>query len=125
MPNLDDRLSIFKTITRNKPKLGEDVDLKELASDERCRGFSGADIASLVREASTSALHEFFETDNSNNLDLVEKLLVCKRHFEIAFNKVQPSVSSQDELLYKNLQKKLRIQKPKKKEDTNQQDNNN
>ncbi len=50
---------------------------------------SGADIASLVREASTEALRENIENKDSGNP------VVKNSHFEVALTKVFPSVSRQ------------------------------
>lgn len=47
MPDQKGRLEILNVHARNK-KLGEDVDLKEVAS--RCPGFTGADLANLLNE---------------------------------------------------------------------------
>ena len=47
MPDQKGRLEILKVHARNK-KIGEDVDLKEVAS--RVPGFTGADLANLLNE---------------------------------------------------------------------------
>ena len=47
VPDQKGRLEILKVHARNK-KLGEDVDLKEVAS--RVPGFTGADLANLLNE---------------------------------------------------------------------------
>ena len=49
MPDQKGRLEILKVHARNK-KLGEDVDLSEVAS--RVPGFTGADLANLLNEVS-------------------------------------------------------------------------
>jgi SpoVK/Ycf46/Vps4 family AAA+-type ATPase len=49
--------------------------------------FSGADLSALVREASEFALKEFIKNPCSENE------LVKLKHFEMAFNKIKPSVS--------------------------------
>lgn len=51
MPDQKGRLEILKVHARNK-KLGEDVDLSEVAS--RVPGFTGADLANLLNEVSHS-----------------------------------------------------------------------
>lgn len=50
VPDQKGRLEILNVHARNK-KLGEDVDLKEVAS--RCPGFTGADLANLLNEVNT------------------------------------------------------------------------
>jgi len=54
-PDKQARLEILKVHTRNVP-LAEDVILEELA--ERTEGYTGADLAALVREATLRALRE-------------------------------------------------------------------
>lgn len=51
VPDQKGRLEILKVHARNK-KLGEDVDLSEVAS--RVPGFTGADLANLLNEVSIS-----------------------------------------------------------------------
>ena len=57
LPKAEERADILKTAVRRMP-LSADVDLRAIASDPRCNGFSGADISSLAREAATAALRE-------------------------------------------------------------------
>ena len=51
----DDRFSILQTHIRGKP-IHEDVKLEEVSSHEKLNGYSGADLAMLVREASINAI---------------------------------------------------------------------
>ena len=55
LPTKEDRYSILKTVCRNIP-VGEDVDLKKVAYDTHCEGYSGADLSALVREAQMTTL---------------------------------------------------------------------
>ena len=48
-------MSIVKALTRRTP-LAPGVDAAAIAGSERCAGFSGADMAALVREATICAL---------------------------------------------------------------------
>ena len=50
LPDFNDRCSILETITKNL-KLDKDIELNKINMDKRMEGFSGADIAALVREA--------------------------------------------------------------------------
>jgi ribosome biogenesis ATPase len=73
--------------------------------------LSGADLASLVREAAVSALRTTLYSQ-SNNLSVTEKLpddeiFVNASHFEMAFNKVSSSVSISDKKRYDSLRIKL------------------
>ena len=55
LPDASGRVSILKAVARNTP-LSADVDLERAARDPRCDGFSGADMAALIREAAIHAL---------------------------------------------------------------------
>ena len=81
VPPPDDkgRLEILQIHTRTVP-LGDDVDLIDIA--KRTNGYTGADLAALVREAAMGALRE----DLQNGI-------VKKKHFDIALSKVKPSVT--------------------------------
>ncbi len=80
-PDEEARYEIFKIHTKRMP-LAEDVDLKELA--RRTEYYTGADIEAVVIEAGLAAARE-----NIN----VEK--VSRKHFEIALQKVKPSLTSE------------------------------
>ncbi|XP_062896579.1 nuclear valosin-containing protein-like isoform X2 [Mobula hypostoma] len=104
LPPAADRLAILRTLTKDgtRPPMDPDVDLCAIASDQRCDCFTGADLSALVREASINALRQ----------QLVEpatcpKLQVTRQHFEAAFEKVKPSVSKKDQLMYKQLRQSL------------------
>ncbi|TRY91633.1 hypothetical protein DNTS_021770 [Danionella cerebrum] len=90
LPPAADRHAILLTITKGgtKPCLEADVDLKEIAHDARCDGFTGADLSALVREASVSALRLHL-----SSTELLKDIRVSRGHFEDAFRKVRPSVS--------------------------------
>lgn len=130
LPTREERLDILQTLARKTP-LGPDVDLEMVASDERCENFSGADLASLVREAGMSALRSTLKTLNdmgkageklddnrgqgqallgvdgpSNDL-LSTPILVTWDDFDTAFTKVSPSVSPQDKMKYDKLHVKF------------------
>ena len=55
LPPPDGRAAILKTLTRRTP-LTPGLDVAAIAASARCEGFSGADLASLVREACVAAL---------------------------------------------------------------------
>lgn len=58
LPNNEGIVSIIKALTRNKPKVNDQVDIDALAKDTRFAYLSGADIASVVREASMHAMRK-------------------------------------------------------------------
>jgi len=100
LPSVDERASILSKCALKTP-LHPDVDLKLIASDKRCEGFSGADLSALVREAAVASLRE--NTQGTNT-----QLNVTPDHFEQAFHRVFPSVAPHDAKLYQNLQHSLR-----------------
>ncbi|AMM53891.1 CDC48 family AAA ATPase [Pyrococcus kukulkanii] len=94
-PDEKARLEIFKVHTRNMP-LAKDVDLRELA--RRTEGYTGADIAALVREAALNALKRAVsslprEIVEEESEEFLNNLVVTRRDFEEAFKKVKPSVT--------------------------------
>ncbi|KAL3887984.1 hypothetical protein ACJMK2_000369 [Sinanodonta woodiana] len=95
LPSAEDRLDILKAITKNgtKPQL-DGVDLAVIANDERCKGYTGADVAALVREASLMALKEVISL---GNILSVKKVHVRNHHFDTAFSRIRPSVSEKDQ----------------------------
>ncbi|PUA33083.1 MAG: AAA family ATPase [Zestosphaera tikiterensis] len=78
-PDFRTRLEILKVHTRRTP-LDVDVDLEELA--RATEGFSGADLAALVREAALNALREDINASK-----------VKAKHFKEALAKVTPSLT--------------------------------
>ena len=98
LPTADGRLDILRTATKRMP-LDATVDLDAIVRDQRCVGFSGADLSALAREAAVAAL-KACTTDATPS--------VSAANFAAAFESVQPSVSPQDEMRYKRLAEKLR-----------------
>ena len=119
LPDFNDRCSILETITKNL-KLDNDIELSKINGDKRMEGFSGADIAALVREAQLHALKRLNEKEkeriknekenNINNNINDEKIYEFKINmsdFEYSLNNILPSVSLNDKKKYENLKKKL------------------
>lgn len=97
LPTPGERFDILTKLS-NKTPLGPDVDLQEVANDARCEGFSGADLASLVRESAVAALRSKFYSTGSMDLGATinaEEIFVTKKDFDTAFSKVSPSVLPQ------------------------------
>ena len=61
LPSADDRVSILSAIAK-KVHLASDVDLQSIGTDPRCNGFSGADLAALLREAGIAVIREMTGT---------------------------------------------------------------
>jgi transitional endoplasmic reticulum ATPase len=90
VPEKAGRLQILKIHTKDMP-LDKSVKIDKLAEDTE--GYTGADIESLAREAAMLALRE--------NIDVKK---VTGKHFEKAMEKVQPSVSKNDQTRYKQME---------------------
>jgi transitional endoplasmic reticulum ATPase len=86
-PDQEARVEILKVHTRDMP-LADDVDLEKIAKETE--GYSGADLANLVREAGMYAIrHE--DTLTTVNAE----------HFEAAKAKIKPSVTPEMMKAYK------------------------
>ncbi|CAK9276146.1 unnamed protein product [Sphagnum jensenii] len=113
LPDPAGRASILNTLVRRVPLAG-DVDVPSIGMSQHCEGFSGADLGALVREACIAALQE--QIDESVKMEKaplpggvkINHPFVRAHHFEAAFSRVAPSVSSKDQLRYKELHKKIR-----------------
>nr|XP_026693707.1 nuclear valosin-containing protein-like isoform X3 [Ciona intestinalis] len=113
IPTTEDRIQILRTITKNgkKPLLDEAVCLSNLGADDRCSGFTGADLSALMREASLDAIRGSVNhgwnvvlPQSDNNFHSIKITLV---NINAAFKKVKPSVSEQDRLLYEEMKRKF------------------
>ncbi|KAK2848621.1 hypothetical protein Q5P01_008455 [Channa striata] len=117
LPPPADRHAILLTITKggSKPQVEQDVSLEDIAFDERCECFTGADLTALVREASVNALRAFLKSQHSPasssghtfSTGCVADIRVSKQNFEDAFKKVRPSVSKKDQRMYEQLRESL------------------
>jgi transitional endoplasmic reticulum ATPase len=94
-PDTKARKEILQVHTRNVP-LAEDVDLEKIA--EITHGFTGADIAALVKEAALSALREFIKKGKIKIDDpiippeVLKELKVTMNDFLNALKIVQPTL---------------------------------
>ena len=124
LPNELEKLDILKTLTKsNGTPLAKDVDFDVIVKDERCRNFSGADLAALIRESSIIALKRNFFRNNEiqsiaeNDLDKEfedltvdtpsDKVIVTMDDFWKALKKIKPSVSDKDRSKYERLNRKM------------------
>lgn len=109
LPTPQERHDILKKLSIRTP-LHPDVSLHDIANDPRCEGFSGADLASLVKESAVASLRSRFYSSGSMRMDAVfssaEEIFVSKEDFDVAFTKVSPSVLPQDRAHYERLRKK-------------------
>eukprot|EP00668_Euglena_longa_P001170 GGOE01001392.1.p1 GENE.GGOE01001392.1~~GGOE01001392.1.p1 ORF type:complete len:756 (-),score=237.28 GGOE01001392.1:118-2385(-) len=102
LPDATKRLAILQKQARGTP-VHPAVDLAKFAYDERCEGFSGADCAALVREAAIAAVTDFFRASDGADDAMTTPPQVLIEHFEIALQKVKPSVSAKDRARYEKM----------------------
>ncbi len=98
-PDIKARVEIFKVHTK-KIKLSSDVNLEELA--KRTEGYTGADIAAVVREAAMLALRETIKERTPSAKP------VSMKHFEEALKRIPPSLGSDDIRRYEEMAKRIR-----------------
>ncbi|TDG52916.1 hypothetical protein AWZ03_000459 [Drosophila navojoa] len=102
LPQEQERVDILKATTKNgkRPVLADDVNLEALAA--KTDGYTGADLAGLVKQASMFALRQSLNCGNTS----VDDLCVRQQHFEEALKQLRPSVSEQDRKVYEKLRQK-------------------
>ncbi len=93
-PDVKARKEILLVHTRNMP-LAEDVDLDKLA--EVTHGYTGADLAALVKEAAISAIRRFMKEKKLDftkpiSKELLKELKVTNNDFMSAMRTIQPSL---------------------------------
>ncbi|OCF43299.1 ribosome biogenesis ATPase [Kwoniella heveanensis CBS 569] len=121
LPSPGERFEILKTHTKRTPIEESHYDQIRDIVVSQCDGFSGADIAALVREAATLALRSAlekvgaFESDADNGAPIVppvgstgeaDQLKVTAEHFALAAKKTLPSVSREQRLKYEKMRDK-------------------
>ncbi|KAJ2607522.1 Ribosome biogenesis ATPase rix7 [Coemansia sp. RSA 1365] len=107
LPTSTERGDILRTLAKKTP-LAADVDLDVVAADQRCSGFSGADLAGLVREASVVALRLAVFSRKSDATAMTAGspgIVVTREHFDAALERTAPSVSAADMRRYESLRK--------------------
>jgi transitional endoplasmic reticulum ATPase len=93
-PDKRARREILAVHTRNMP-LAEDVDLDKIA--DVTHGYTGADIAALVKEAAMNAMRRFIQQENIDlnqpiPAEKLEKVRVTMEDFLAAMKSIQPSL---------------------------------
>ncbi|KAK2462964.1 hypothetical protein APHAL10511_005016 [Amanita phalloides] len=126
LPLSDERAEIIRTLSRRVP-LGDGASHMEATDDivgqirqaietlvkEQCDGYSGADLAALVREAGVIALRrtlgalDKMESEETVNASSVAKVVVTIQDFHRALGKVSPSVSVAQRKRYEALRNKF------------------
>ena len=101
-PDEKGRLKIIEILTENMP-LSSDVKLKEIAV--ATQNYSGADIASLCREAAVEAMH-----DNSNK--------ITSKNFALGLKRIKPSINKDVETWYEKINDGITNVVPQKMDNT-------
>jgi transitional endoplasmic reticulum ATPase len=93
-PDAKALMQIFKIHARDMP-LSKDVDLQEIA--EKAKGYSGADVEALCREAAMNALR-----------DSIDSKEVSRKDFDKAMETVKPSINEKMEEYYEQFSERSR-----------------
>jgi ribosome biogenesis ATPase len=117
LPKAEERADITRTLLRKTPlgPRGSEDETRagiEHLVRERADGWSGADLAALVREAAVRALKRRLTERRSlaspqGVVPDEEELFVSLEDFQYAFGKIVPSVSPQQRRKYEYLQRKM------------------
>lgn len=119
LPSPTQRSSILQTHARKYP-VDPAVDLEALAKDSRMDGFSGADVAAFMREASLTALKGIYASHSMDDLDGLERDMtgdaaqradlptITANDFEASIGKVKPSVSAADRAQYESIRRVIK-----------------
>ena len=116
LPSPSERFEILKTHLKRTPVSQSSWSgIQEIVTGEKCDGYSGADVAALVREAATIALRADLEVEKKNQVDSdmangdgpsqqVQSVdSVTVDHFAIAATKTRPSVSKEQRVKYERM----------------------
>jgi ribosome biogenesis ATPase len=112
LPSAHERAEIVKTITRRIP-IAPQVALSDLEAlfKTRCDGYSGADLAAVVREAGVVALKRTLgkleELGDEDQCGTTTSVLILLSDFNEAVEKVGPSVSIAQRRRYEALRNKF------------------
>uniref|UniRef100_A0A8D8PPU3 Nuclear valosin-containing protein-like n=1 Tax=Cacopsylla melanoneura TaxID=428564 RepID=A0A8D8PPU3_9HEMI len=109
LPNQHDRKEILLALTKQgmEPTMDEDVDFTRIAEDERCEGFSGADLEQLVKEAKEQTILEIVNSVENGTKDTEQvTITISYRHFDTALKRIKPSVSKADCKTYESLKQR-------------------
>lgn len=107
-PNAAERADILTALTkeRKRPPLGDEVDLREIGV--QTIGFTGADLAALVREASMIALREMLGGESSDKSAGSDQLYrVETTNFQQALQRVQPSITAKERQRYEKMRERF------------------
>ena len=109
LPTADERAEIIRTVIR-KVRLAPDSRVAEevdLLVREKCDGYSGADLAAIVREAGVCALKRTLGTLNEDIAQAEVVVYVDTSDFTQALEKIGPSVNAAQRGKYLRLKNKF------------------
>ncbi|KAF8512477.1 P-loop containing nucleoside triphosphate hydrolase protein [Gautieria morchelliformis] len=124
LPSAEERAEIVRTLihARSVPLDDDALPAVEAIVRSRCEGYSGADLAALVREAAVGALRQRIgDLDAGRELSTAQEegtdVRVGVREFELALDNLGPSVSVSQRRRYESLRAKfaglpVRMSKP-------------
>lgn len=116
LPTIDERAEIVRTMVRKLPLANVDQGAEnnpqgaiESLVKERCEGYSGADLASLVREAGVIALKRTLGSfsELGDTTPPTASIVVGLPDFVVALDKIGPSVSRAQRRKYEALRSKF------------------
>lgn len=89
-PSMDERMEIFKIHLKGKP-ISPDVDMEIIV--EMAKGYVGADIDAICREAAILALRDYIKPgmDREDVKKAISGIVIKNEHFKEAFNIVRPT----------------------------------
>ena len=99
-PDEESRKEIFMVHTKNM-KLSDDVDIDELV--RLTKGYTGADIAAVCREAGMNAIREAI----NENKDSPKPKKVSMTHFRKALEQVKASYTEEDQRHWQCMREKI------------------
>lgn len=111
LPNADERAEIMRTVSRNIP-LGNNNNTYQVVEEmirSKCDGYSGADLAAVVREAGAAALKrvlglsQIHTSEDADDDMMMDEILITQADFERALAAVGPSVSPTQRKRYERL----------------------
>ncbi len=112
-----ERKEILIKASRELPLEGS-ISLENIAYDQKCDNFSGADITKLVQEAAMASIkrriYSIINMEDGKFLTIIhdkkrEQPLVTQSDFDEAFKKVKPSVAYKEKLKYLKINKRMEI----------------
>lgn len=108
LPSATERAEILMALSRTKATAktaySEEIDFNTLAEDPRCEGFSGADLANLLRESALMAIRDYrSQFPGGITVSMISSAappMITPRHFELAFSQCKPSVPAEERERY-------------------------